>query len=67
MEFWNVVAWVFGILSTLLVIGRILSYYTYTDEDRMIDALNTENVAFSLFYPGIVAIICWAWIITGGV
>lgn len=68
-EFITILAWIFGVLSTLLVILRIVGfiYYNHTDAgrlDRLSDALSGVRGTFPILFPSIIAIICWVWIYT---
>jgi len=61
--FINILAWVFAILSTLFVIVRLSGYFLYDDLDRLRDSLAGVHAEFPIINGGIVAVICWAWII----
>jgi hypothetical protein len=63
--FIDIVAWVFAILSTLFVIGRLIGYFFYDDLDRLRDSLKGVHAEFPIINGSIVALICWAWIIAG--
>lgn len=64
MKFITNLAWVFGVLSTLLLIARIYGALTYTKFEKLIDQLNGVKASFPIKWPSLVAIVCWVWIIT---
>lgn len=63
-DFITILAWIFGILSTGLVLLRITAGLLYTELDRLRDAARGFQVIFPIRFPLIVAIVCWVWIYT---
>lgn len=63
-QFVTVLAWVFGVLSTMLLVARIIGAITFTEKDRLRHAMRGEEVTFPMLWPSVIAIVCWAWIIT---
>jgi len=61
--FIDVLAWIFAIISTGFVALRLIGYAMYDDLDKLRDKLNGVEARFPIINGGIVAIICWAWII----
>jgi len=61
--FIDILAWIFAILSTLFVVGRLIAYSLYDDLDKLRDKLNGVEARFPIINGSIVAIICWVWII----
>lgn len=66
MKFLFVLAIIFGCLSTGLLLLRILGKLTYNDLDALRDSLQGRVATFPITYPGIIAIVCWCWVIFGG-
>jgi hypothetical protein len=62
--FVGTLAFIFGILSTLLVIGRICAWSFYDETEEMRDRIRGVRAEFPVMYPSIVAIICWTWVFT---
>lgn len=62
--FITTLAWIFGFLSTLVVVLRIWGYLSYTETDQYFDMLKGVRKEFPLMIPIIIAIICWVWIFT---
>ena len=63
-DFITYLAWIFGVLATLLFIARFVGHMTYSDIDRIRDAAKGVSVSFPMTKPFIVATVCWAWIFT---
>lgn len=64
MEFLTNLAYAFAVLSGLLVVARIVGYYTYSELERMLDDLNGIKRTFPITTPGITFIVCICWIIS---
>ena len=62
IKFISVLAWIFGILSGLLLIGRIIGAMCYSEYDRIADALKGYKATFPIMTPGIICIVCVAWL-----
>jgi hypothetical protein len=62
--FVGTLAFIFGILSSRLVVMRFLTWVTYTDKEKIHDRMNGVKAEFPLMGPTIVAIICWTWVFT---
>lgn len=60
-----VLAWVGAIISTLLLIGRIIAWWSYSNNTvaQLISQLDGTSVKFPIWKPLIIAIICWAYVI----
>lgn len=65
INFLDVAAWILAVISTFFVMGRSLGYFFYDDLDRLRDKMNGVYAHFPIINGGIVAVICWAWIIAG--
>ena len=63
INFIDILAWIFAVLSTLFVIARSISYFMYDDLDRLRDQLKGIKATFPIINGSIIAIVCWAWII----
>lgn len=66
MTFLNALAWIFGVMSSLLLVLRIVGALAYSEREKLLDAMRGEHYTFPIFVPGTVAIVCWAWVIWGG-
>lgn len=68
VKFFYVLAWVFGILSFLLIAARIAGYFWYhsvrAELERGIDVLCGRNKRFPTTVPGIIFIVCLTYILT---
>ena len=63
VKFITVLAWIFGTLSGLLVVvARIIGFMTYTEIDKTVDALKGYRREFPVTTPGIIFIVCVAWL-----
>jgi len=63
-EFITLLAWIFGVGSTLLVALRIWTGATYTLREKMLDQLQGQVATFPIMKPAILAVVCWAWLLT---
>lgn len=64
MEFLNTIALIFGILSSILLIARIIGLLTYSESERIKDYLAGMVATFPIIKPFIISIICWTWVFT---
>ena len=64
MLFVDVIAWIFGVSSTILIVLRIIGWLTYTDIDKIHDAAKGIITTFPVFWPSVISVLCWAWLIT---
>lgn len=69
MVFLTVLAWIFGVLSTLTVLLKIVLslWYEFSKSGQLqqtLDKLQGKRYSFPIIVPGTVAIICWVWIFT---
>lgn len=64
MKFITTLAWVFGSLSSLLLILRIVGFFAYSDIEKLCDNIQGKEKTFPVIFPGMIAIICWIWIIS---
>lgn len=62
LKFVTILAWIFGCTSTAFVLLRVIGYFTYTELDKLKDAMNGQVAKFPIIKPLILAIVCWAWI-----
>jgi len=64
--FITVIAWVFGIWSTVFVVARIVAGRAYqTNTLKQIrDKMDGIQRSFPWMKAAIIAIVCWAWILT---
>ena len=62
-SFFNMLAWVFGVLSTSLLIARLIGAATYSDLDKLCDSMRGVEMRWPVAIPGTIAIICWSWVI----
>ena len=62
VKFITVLAWIFGSLSGLLVVARIIGFLSYSEYDKTVDAINGFTRTFPVVTPGIICIICVAWL-----
>ena len=64
IKFVTVLAWIFGTLSGLLVIGRIAGAMSYSNLERQLDLIRGRVVTFPVMKPGILFIVCVAWLLS---
>lgn len=70
VEFINGVAWVFGTLSFLLLILRIIAWAWYHSEStvaslrRLDDSFRGIDRTFPITIPGIVFLVCLIWLLS---
>ena len=62
LSFITILAWVFGILSAGYIIRRVSADFCYSNAQEMLDKGRGLTRAFPIVVPGIITIICWAWI-----
>lgn len=67
MAFINALAWIFGALATLLLLARLVGYWTYTERHKVLDQLRGIERSFPITWPFTISVICWTWLITGGI
>jgi len=60
----TVLAWIVGVLSTILFIIRVHDGAVYTDLEKSMDAIKGQKVSFPIKIPGALMIVSWSWIIT---
>lgn len=63
MIFLNIIAWVVGIASSIVLLLRILGAATYSEVDQIRDKMNGIRRTWPVMWPGLIALICWAFII----
>ncbi len=61
--FFNIIAWAFGIASTLLLFIRMKALWDYSEYDAVRDSMRGIRRVFPMKWPAMLALICWAWII----
>jgi len=64
MQFITVLAWIFGIASSLLLVARIIGKLTYDEIDEVRDMLRGRVAYFPMLWPTVTAVVCWTWIVT---
>lgn len=64
IEFITVLAWVFGILSTIMTIARLIGFFSYSEIQKLVDEMDGVRRTFPIIKCGTIAIFCWVWIIT---
>lgn len=64
IEFITVLAWVFGVISSIITLARIIGFFNYSGIQKTIDELEGIERTFPIYKCGTLAIVCWAWIIT---
>lgn len=62
-DFIYILAWIFGVLSTLLVLIQLGMAVTYNKLDELKDKMNGVRQTFPVLKPGIIMILCWVWIL----
>ena len=62
VKFLTIIAWIFAVLASGLLALRIVGFCCYSEWDRLRDNLKGVEASFPVTWPGIVAIVCWAWI-----
>ncbi len=65
INFIDILAWVMAIISTGFVAARIIVSCSYSKIEKLRDKMNGIRASFPIYREGIIAIICWSWIITG--
>lgn len=63
-EFITIIAWIFGVISTIITLARILGFFTYSEMQKTLDMINGIGRTFPIYKCGSLAIFCWAWIIS---
>lgn len=63
-QFFTIIAWVLGVLNTILIIARIIAAWNYSDLDRLLDSCEGQKRTFPIIMPSIIALLSWAWIFT---
>ena len=68
MTFITVLAWIFGCWYTFCLLATASAEIRYQGSvEEEVDAINGQTKRFLYSKSIIIAIICWAWIITGGI
>jgi hypothetical protein len=62
--FLTIIAWVFGVLSSLLLLLKVLTAAMYSEQERRLDACRGRKRVFPIMKPLVLAVICWAWILS---
>ena len=63
-EFITVLAWVFGVISSIITLARIIAFFNYSEMQKLLDEVQEIKRTFPIYKCGTLAIFCWAWIIT---
>jgi hypothetical protein len=64
MSFYLALAWIFGVMSILLIVLRLIAFTCYSELDKLQDALDGRKATFPIITPSIIAIICFTYILT---
>jgi len=64
ISFITIVAWPLAVLSTLLIILRIIAFFTYRELDKLKDQCKGIYRSFPIAKPSLIALISWAWLFT---
>jgi len=64
MQFITVLAWIFGVSASLLLVARIIGKATYDEIDEFRDMIRGRVAYFPLLWPAVTAVVCWSWILT---
>jgi len=68
MSFIDILAWFFGCLSVLIVIIQLINRWTYRSSmNKIIDNMQGMTGTFPIMKYLIVAVVCWAWVLSKGV
>jgi len=62
--FLTVLAWLFGIPSTIFTGIRIVGYLHYSELEQLRDRMRGFKRSYSITISGTIALVCWAWIIS---
>lgn len=58
-----VIAYFAAIMSSLLLIFRILGFLTYSKRDRLLDQIKGIRSTFPVFWPFVISFVAWTYII----
>jgi len=61
-EFITILAWVFGVISSLVLVLRIYLFYDYDEIAEFRDAMKGMKRTFPITIPASISIICLAWL-----
>lgn len=64
IKFVTVLAWIFGTLSLGLIVLRIIGAINYSKLEATLDQMQGRVVTFPLMKPGILFIVCVAWLLS---
>lgn len=64
IKFVTVLAWIFGALSLGLIVLRVIGAISYSKLDAALDRMQGRVVTFPLMKPGILFIVCVAWLLS---
>ena len=62
IKFITVLAYIFGSLAGLLVVARVTAFMCYSEFDKTVDAIKGFRREFPIMTPGIICIVCVAWL-----
>ena len=64
LSFSIILAWIFGIISTLWAALLIFAHMSYSEFDKLRDNIRGYERVYNFRPYVIVAIVCWAWILS---
>ena len=64
IQFVTILAWIFGVASTILLIARMIGAATYDEIDEARDALRGRMATFPMLWPAVTSVVCWIWVLT---
>ena len=64
ITFITIIAWVMGVVSTVAFGLRVYGFFTYTELDKAMDAINGIHRRFPVMTSAITALVCWTWVLT---
>ena len=56
-------AWIFGVISSALVVIRVVGHLLYSETEKLQDLIRGFEMKFPITVPATIAIICWTWVI----
>lgn len=56
-------AWIFGVISSTLIVIRIVGNLLYSETEKLQDMIRGVERTFPITVPATIAIICWTWVI----
>lgn len=63
VNFLNILAWIFLVLSGGLVVLRIWAAYNYSELEEALDRYKGVQASFPIMKPSMIFIICASWLV----